>query len=323
MKRINFVAVSAITIALLMTGNVEAGVIRPQGQGGQDYVPTGKGWGVPDFGNNPGQKGGKGGGGGGGGGGGHTSTSNGIDYHGGPVMLGTTNIYYIWYGDWSYNTAAAPILDNLALSLGGSPYFNINTTYYDGSNNKVSNAVAAPSSTVDNYSRGTALGDSDIQGIVADAISSGSLPKDANGVYVVLTSKDVNETSGFCTMYCGWHTHAKILGTDTKFAFVGDAARCPSACSAQTGASPNNNVGADAMASVIAHETDEMVTDPDLNAWYDHRGYENADKCAWKYGTTYKVANGSYANMNLGGRDYLIQQNWENANGGNCVLSYP
>ncbi|MGA7799742.1 MAG: hypothetical protein WCC36_02940 [Gammaproteobacteria bacterium] len=77
------------------------------------------------------------------------------------------------------------------------------------------------------------------------------------------------------------------------------------------------------MASVIAHEVDEMVTDPDLNAWYDHRGYENAAKCAWKFGATYKTANGSSANMNLAGMDYLIQQNRENASGGSCVLSYP
>ena len=26
--------------------------------------------------------------------------SNGINYHGGPVMLGTVNVYYIWYGSW-------------------------------------------------------------------------------------------------------------------------------------------------------------------------------------------------------------------------------
>jgi len=310
-----------MAISLLMVANVEAGVIRPQSQSGQDYVPTGKGWGVPDLGSNPGQKGGKGGG-GGGGGGGNKPASNGINYHGGPVMLGTTNIYYIWYGDWSGNSAVG-ILNNLALSLGGSPYFNINTTYYDGANTKVSNAVAAPASTADNYSRGTALGDADVQSIVKDSISSGALPKDPNGVYVVLTSADVNETSGFCTQYCGWHAHASILGMDTKFAFIGNADRCPSACSAQTNGSPNGNVGADAMASVIAHEVDEMVTDPDLNAWFDHRGYENADKCAWKFGSVYKVANGSYANMTLGGLDYLIQQNWENANGGNCVLSYP
>src|SRR5438270_3606163 len=28
------------------------------------------------------------------------SVVNGISYHGGPVMLGTTHVYYIWYGNW-------------------------------------------------------------------------------------------------------------------------------------------------------------------------------------------------------------------------------
>jgi len=303
-------ALSAVAISLFFAANAGASAVRPQGDADQDYVPTGKGWGEPAIPKKGAQNGAA-----------RVRTkSNGINYHGGPVMLGTTNVYYIWYGDWSTNSAV-PILNNLALSLGGSPYFNINTTYYNGSNTKVSNAVAAPASTVDNYSHGTALGDTDVLNVVANSISSGALPKDPNGVYMVLTSADVNETSGFCTQYCGWHTHASILGMDTKFAFVGNADRCPSACSAQT-TSPNGNTGADAMANIIAHETEEAVTDPDLNAWYDNRGYENADKCAWKFGTMYKTANGSYANMNLGGMDYLIQQNWVNASGGYCALSY-
>ena len=27
-----------------------------------------------------------------------------------------------------------------------------------------------------------------------------------------------------------------------------------------------------------------MLTDPQLNAWYDQQGDENADKCAWTFG---------------------------------------
>ena len=69
-------------------------------------------------------------------------------------------------------------------------------------------------------------------------------------------------------------------------------------------------------------ELEEAVTDPDLNAWYDPRGQENADKCAWTFGTTYLAANGSRANMKLGTMDYLIQQNWANAGGGCCALKY-
>lgn len=252
----------------------------------------------------------------------HGGGGNGISYHGGPLILGTTNVYFIWYGNWSNNTATT-ILPDLASHIGGSPYFNINTTYFDGTNRHVSNSVAFTGSTTDAYSQGNVLSDSGVQNVVSSAIGSGKLPSDTNGVYFVLTSADVNESSGFCTQYCGWHTHATISGRDIKFSFVGNPDRCPSACQAQpTSASPNSNQGADGMASIIAHELEESVTDPDLNAWFDTRGAENADKCAWTFGTTYTTSNGSLANMVLGTRNYLIQRNWVNASGGFCALSF-
>jgi hypothetical protein len=240
-------------------------------------------------------------------------------------MLGTTSVYYIWYGNWSGNDATT-ILTEFAKGIGGSPYFNINTTYYNGSNAHVANSVFYAGSTTDAYSRGTSLSDSAIQSVVSDAITSGRVPKDTNAVYFVLTSKDVTASSGFCTQYCGWHTHGTIAGSDIKYSFVGNPDRCPSACAAQT-TSPSNNPGADGMASIIAHELEEAVTDPDLNAWYDTRGYENADKCAWTFGTTKTAPNGSKYNVTLpngsgGSRSYLIQQNWVNANGGYCAMSY-
>jgi hypothetical protein len=249
-----------------------------------------------------------------------------IQWHGGPVLHGTTKTYFIWYGNWTGNTATS-ILETLASSIGGSPYFNINTTYYDGSQH-VANSVSLGAFTTDNYSLGSNLSDANIKTIVTNAISSGVVPNDTNGVYFVLTSEDVNETSGFCTQYCGWHTHGTISGSDIKYAFVGNPARCPSACQAQpmvNGAyvSPNNNVGADGMASIVAHELEESVTDPDLNAWYDKRGAENADKCAWTFGTVAKLANGSYTNVTMGGLNFLIQQNWVNASPTNqyCAMS--
>jgi hypothetical protein len=245
---------------------------------------------------------------------------NGINYHGGPIMLGTVNVYYIWYGNWSGNTAVS-ILTDFAQNLGGSPYYNINTTYYNGSNVHISNAVNYAGSTTDNYSQGTSLSDSQVKTVVSSAISSGRLPLDSNGVYFVLTSSDVTATSGFCTQYCGWHTHGTISGLDVKYSFVGNPDRCPSACEAQT-TGPNGNAGADGMASIIAHELEEAATDPDLNAWYDTRGYENADKCAWTFGTTSTASNGAKYNMTLGSRNYLIQQNWVNALGGYCAKSY-
>lgn len=246
--------------------------------------------------------------------------TNGISYHGGPLILGTTNVYYIWYGNWSGNSANT-ILPALASSIGGSPYFNINTTYYNGAGTHVTNSVAYKTSTTDNYSQGNVLSDAGVEAVVSSAITSGRLPKDTNAVYFVLTSADVGESSGFCTQYCGWHTHGTISGSDIKYSFVGNPDRCPSACEAQT-TGPNGNAGADGMASIISHELEEAVTDPDLNAWYDGRGAENADKCAWTFGATQTASNGSQYNMVLGGKQYLIQRNWVNASGGYCALGF-
>ncbi|HET9668151.1 MAG TPA: hypothetical protein VFQ93_00985 [Casimicrobiaceae bacterium] len=290
----------------------------------EELVPTGKGWGErPSPGPGPGQ--GMGQGQGQPQGNGKPSrpsgSSNGIDYHGGPVMTGSKNVYFIWYGNWSGNSATT-VLPDLIGNLGGSPYFGINTTYYDGSNRAVANDVHFFGSSVDNYSHGTSLSDSAIQSVVASAITSGKLPKDTSGVYFVLTSTDVTASSGFCTQYCGWHTHGTIGGSDIKYSFVGNPDRCPSACAEQA-TGPNGTGGADGMASIIAHELEEAATDPDLNAWYDRRGMENADKCAWTFGNTYTASNGALANMKLGSRDYLIQQNWVNATGGYCSVQYP
>jgi hypothetical protein len=233
-----------------------------------------------------------------------------ITYHGGAIMSGTVNLYYIWYGNWAGNTATT-ILTDLANGISGSPYWGINTSYYQGTTTKtyVSNSTHYAGSTTDAYSQGTSLSDAAIQTVVSSAITSGKLPKDTNGIYFVLTSTDVTASSGFCTQYCGWHTHGTIGGSNIKYSFVGNADRCLSSCGAQT-VGPNGNAGADAMASIIMHEAEEATSDPDLNAWYDKQGAENADKCAWSFGTTYS-SGGALANVKLGTRDFLIQRNWK------------
>ena len=249
----------------------------------------------------------------------------GINYHGGPI-LGTTSptsLYYIWYGNWGGNSATT-ILTDFANTLGGSPYYNINTSYYNSAKAHITNAITYAGSTNDAYSQGTNLSDTTLQAVVQLALTNGAFPADANAIYMVLTSQDVNETSGFCTQYCGFHTHATMSGVDIKYAFIGNAARCITTCaSTNTTISPNGNVGADEMASVIAHEFEEAASDPDLNAWYStSSGQENADKCAYIYGTEYTTGNGAKANMKLGTRDFLIQQNWLNISPGSCQTSH-
>ncbi|MDP9121248.1 MAG: EXORDIUM family protein [Acidobacteriota bacterium] len=273
-----------------------------------DMTPTGKGWGVHQAeGQAPHALQKRGG--------------TGISYHGGPVMLGTNHIYYIFYGNWSGNSAPG-ILEDLANTMGGTPYWNINTTYTQGSSH-ISNSLSLGGATFDSYSQGANINDSGVQAAALRAINNGSLPSDSHGVYLVVTSADVNETSGFCTQYCGWHTHASNNGVDIKYGFIGNPDRCPNNCEGIPGNAPNGNSGADGMATVIAHETMESVTDPDLNAWFDGRGAENGDKCNFNFGPTFTTSNGSTASETFGSRSFLVQQNWKNSGSGGCVQHFP
>ncbi len=246
---------------------------------------------------------------------------NGISYHNGPVMHNGVNIYYIWYGDWSKDSTANAILTNYAQFVGGSPYFNINTTYGDTTGNvpNTASTIRYAGSAFDAGSQGTSLSDSSIWTIVTNAMKT--LPADPNGVYFVLTAPYVAETSGFLSQYCGWHNINYFGSTTIKYAFVGNPAASLGSCSIQS-TGPNGDAQADAMVSVIAHELEEAATDPELSAWWDASGNEDADKCAWTFGTTYVTANGAQANMVIGSLNYLIQQNWVNASGGYCGLSY-
>lgn len=69
-----------------------------------------------------------------------------------------------------------------------------------------------------------------------------------------------------------------------RYGFIGSPLACKnhSACAMQwgvnSGASPSGNAEADAMASIVAHELVEAVTDPYIDAWYDSNDNENADK---------------------------------------------
>ncbi len=235
-----------------------------------------------------------------------------ITYHGGPVMAAPT-AYLIWYGNWNQSNgsdtpAGQAIVTDFLYGLNASPYYMTNASYPGVSGN-----FYVGGAYTDSYSQGSNLSDRKVGSIVSNAINSGSLPKDSNGIYFVLTSSDVAETSGFCSRYCGWHTSGTLSGTNIKYSFVGNANRCLNACSIQTN-SPNGNAGVDGMVSVLAHELEETNTDPNLNAWYDANGAEDADKCAWTFGQSLlQTSGGAFYNMTLatpsgGTRPFLIQR---------------
>lgn len=262
-------------------------------------------------------------------------TGNQILYHGGPVLKGNpVPIYVIFYGNWngagSNTMATVNTIETWLNTVGGTPYELINSTYGDNTGN-VSGNLHLGGTIFDTGSQGTRLSNSKLSAIVTRSFSNG-LPTDPNGVYAIITSSNVSER-GFCSSFCGFHTHQTLNGADIKWAFVGNTDQCPNACSIQaTGPnSPATGVGgADGIINVLTHETEEAITDPDLNAWFFSNGNEDADECNFNFGATITcttangctsagAAAGAKFNQTFGGHNYMMQQEWENAAGGACV----
>lgn len=278
-------------------------------------------------------KGGSHGGGGGHGGGGKT-TSTGIFYHGGPIIYSPQIAAIYWASSTIYSGGPTPGSagngsqddSNVGLfmrSLGGTGYWNINSTYYDGTGNTVNNSLTYTRFWADNTnapSSGASVSDAAVQAEVANAFQSKALTYDPSTLYAVFSGPGVNLGGGAGTSYCAYHGYFTWHGNNVKYAVFPYDYAYGGAC-AIAGASPTNDAAAAAEVNVVAHEAEETATDEDLNAWYDHRGYENADKCAWNFGTASSGSTGTY-NQTMGGEDWLIQMNWVDAGSGGCLQSY-
>lgn len=255
--------------------------------------------------------------------GGTTAVSSIID-HGGPVM-NTPAIYIIFYGNWnqtngSDNAAGKQIILDWANGIGSTPHYSLNASYAKPGYPTNGTAVFGGTTTLTGaYS--TRLKDSQILSTIVSTIKSGVLGAfNPNGVYFLVTSSDVTASSGFCTQYCGWHSSSAQTFGRLRYSFVGNAKRCVTSCAPQS-TSPNGNPGVDGSISVLTHELEEAHSDPDLNAWYDSSGAENADKCAWTFGHfQFQAPNGSWANMSFGGRNWLIQRNLLNGASDFCMV---
>jgi hypothetical protein len=271
-----------------------------------------------------------------------TTNANGIDYHGGSIMR-NAKLYLILYGAWgSYldTNSVWKLFELWIKGLSQSSYWGINTTYYDKSGYHVRDVIGFGGFASDpNYSHGQSLNSSSVEQIVLDTINNNLLPNDPNGVYLVLTDNTVSEGPNddgngnqvsFCTDYCGYHNST---AQHLKYGFVGNPDRCPNTCEPFQNqlSSPNGNIAADAMISLMTHELAESVTDPLGDGWWIPAtingkaipNAENGDLCAWNFGPTTVLPNGSQYNVVLAGHEFLIQQNWLNVNGGGCALGYP
>ncbi len=264
-------------------------------------------------------------------------SGTGISYHGGPVLQAGTKVVAIyWSGSAIYNGGPNPstlptgtgtqdgsLVGFFLRNLGGSPYFGINSSYTDGSGRAIVNSVSYTGfwANAANAPTGTQnVTDAAMIAMLQSGFDSGALTYDGSTLYVIFTAGKVNLGGGFGSQYCGYHTHGTVtIGGVAKNALYSampyDYAY-PGSCT-NGSPSPNNDPGADGEVSVLAHEIEETTTDMMGNAWYDSRGYENADKCAWTWGTSYN----GVSNITFGGRAFLVQQNWKNTGSGGCGMT--
>ncbi|CAF0766001.1 unnamed protein product [Rotaria sordida] len=172
--------------------------------------------------------------------------------------------------------------------MSNTSWFNIEETYYyqaTPTSPKIytTGSVILGNTVTDNYTYGNELTDTSVPNIFYDRILSGELPSDPNGIYLVLTSPDVKEsasaTQSFCNNYCGYHWFFDVESTRYIYGFIGNPESCIYSCVGYNyNVSPSGDRGVDGMLNIIAHEIVEAMSDPDVNAWLDSYGNENADK---------------------------------------------
>jgi hypothetical protein len=239
--------------------------------------------------------------------GGATSSPN-LTWHGGPVITAGTVVQPIFWGtSWGSPGDKISGMNALYAGFGGSKYMGTNTEYTDGSGH-VSAAVTARAAVVDTSA--AARNGSRTSTILAEVCKL--YPNPTPNAYYPVYIDNKRGHSG----YCAWHSTGTCNGVRVQFGFFfkldGD-----NGCDPQD-SSTTWSQGTEALANVSGHELSEMVTDPQLNAWYDSSGAENSDKCAWTFSGT-RVA--------LGSSSWKIQGNWSNAayngssgyDGGGCI----
>jgi hypothetical protein len=280
----------------------------------------------------------------------HGGSNTGISYHGGSVLQSGTKVVAIYWG-----SSAAPVgyanlpsgtgsgsadgtligaflrnYSSLTDAAANKTYFNINHTYWGPGGSPTTNLIV-PTVTYTSYwntngdpgapTPSSSPTDAAMIALVNWGIANGRIAYDRQTVYAIFTGSGVNLGGGFGTQYCAYHTHGTNAAGTFYYAAMPYNQQYVSGCTSRF-ASPNADVAANSEVNTLAHEIEETTTDNMGNAWYDNRGYENADKCAWTWGTTATSPTGGVYNLKANGLYFLVQQNWVNAGRGGCATGY-
>jgi IPT/TIG domain len=267
-------------------------------------------------------------------------SSSPLEYHGGAVMTSNTNYALYWapggYAEYpsGYASGINAWFEDLAHDSGGLLNTDSILVQYKTSGGEVpaydshfggalldldpypaNGCSAAPKCLTDEQLR------TEIRGYV----EAHGLPRDLQHEYFLLTPAGVEscmDAAGHqCSngskhpTYCAYHSYMPATGGVIVYAddpYV-NGLNCDFGEE-----HPNGNASDSAIGGGLAHEHSESVTDPELNAWYDKRLQESADKCrTFKESSEYgaplgQAPNGANYNQVIDGDLYWYQQEWSN-----------
>ena len=263
-------------------------------------------------------------------------------YHGGPVMRTNTTYAIYWVpSGFSYNgnnsnyenTINQYFTDVAADSGLGTNVYSTDLQYSDTTGHIAYDSTFGGSTVVtttfppsgcDDGISSVCLTDDQLQTEVQSVVSAQHWPHNMTTQYFLFTPEDVgscfDSSSEICayTYYCAYHNYFTTGSGPIIYAnqpWTAGTAGC------DEGQYPNSS-DADPTLNVVSHEHNEAITDPDTETgWYDKKGYENGDKCAWTFGSV-SGSNGSFYNQTINGHHYFLQQEYNNA-GQNCVQNVP
>jgi hypothetical protein len=127
----------------------------------------------------------------------------------------------IFYGTWS--DSQKTLILNFLAGLGGSRWMDVHALYWDSTNCVANNQdMLGASFTYPTNTLGASLTFTQVASLVTGAANT--LGRDPSAIYLVLTGPEIDQrdgTTGFCTHYCGWHSHVRDAGFDLKYIWVG------------------------------------------------------------------------------------------------------
>ena len=262
------------------------------------------------------------------------SAGGNLTYHNGPVMH-TNRVYAIYWVppgytvDSGYESLINRFFDDVEAASGQtSNVYYAATQYYDtsGAITYVSSFAGSavdtdplPASGCRDPYTSVCVTDAQLQSEITKVIGANGWTADPSTEFFMFTAKGVGSCDGASScafsQYCAYHSW--IGSTATIYANMPYADTVPANC--DSGQHPNGD-DADATINVTSHEHNESITDEQGTAWFDQRGYEDGDKCAWNFGGALGSNRSGEYNQVINRHDYYLQQEWSNHSSA-CVLS--